>query len=62
MWDSLKKLTNHLLENDTNTIETLSTIMSEAVLEGCIPFGSHLHMEIENHHHYHHHSLLEGCV
>ena len=56
MWDNLKRFTNHILENDTNTVETISTLMSEAVFEGCIPFGSHLHMDIE-----HPRSLLEGA-
>ncbi|KAI8642417.1 hypothetical protein BD408DRAFT_416481 [Parasitella parasitica] len=48
VWGSLRRLTNHLLENDTNTVDTLSTLMSEAVFEGCMPFSSHLHMEIDN--------------
>lgn len=48
VWNSLRRLTNHLLQNDTNTVETLSTLMSEAVFEGCMPFSSHLHMEIDN--------------
>jgi hypothetical protein len=57
VWDRLKRLTNHLIENDTNTVETISNLMSEAVLEGCMPFGSHLHMEINPRNYY---SLLEG--
>ncbi|KAI8057571.1 uncharacterized protein B0P05DRAFT_559794 [Gilbertella persicaria] len=48
VWNSLRKITNHLIENDTNTVETISSLMSEAVFEGCMPFGSHLHMEIDN--------------
>jgi len=46
VWNSVRRLTNHLIENDSNTVETLSTIMSEAVFEGYLPFGSHLHMDI----------------
>lgn len=57
VWDRLKRLTNHLIENDTNTVETISNLMSEAVLEGFMPFGSHLHMEINPRNYY---SLLEG--
>ncbi|KAL9551797.1 hypothetical protein MBANPS3_004096 [Mucor bainieri] len=48
VWNSLRRLTNHILENDTNTVETLSTLMSEAMFEGCMPFSSHLHMEFDN--------------
>lgn len=48
IWNNLKKLRDHLIENDTNTAETLSNLMSEAVFEGCIPFSSHLHMEFDN--------------
>ncbi|GAA5795804.1 hypothetical protein HPULCUR_001166 [Helicostylum pulchrum] len=48
VWANLKRLTNHLIENDTNTVETLSTLMSEAVMEGCMPFSSHLHMDLES--------------
>lgn len=48
VWNSLRRLTNHILENDTNTVETLSTLMSEAMFEGCMPFSSHLHMDLDN--------------
>ncbi|OBZ88027.1 hypothetical protein A0J61_03912 [Choanephora cucurbitarum] len=48
VWNSLRKITSHLIENDTNTVETISSLMSEAVFEGCMPFGSHLHMEFDN--------------
>ncbi|KAI7902384.1 uncharacterized protein BX663DRAFT_543389 [Cokeromyces recurvatus] len=48
VWDSLRRLRNHLIENDTNTVETISNLMSEAVFEGCMPFSSHLHMEFDN--------------
>ncbi|KAG2210363.1 hypothetical protein INT47_003348 [Mucor saturninus] len=51
VWANLKRLTNHLLENDTNTVDTLSNLMSEAVMEGCMPFSSHLHMDIEPSYH-----------
>lgn len=47
VWANLKRLTTHLIENDTNTADTLSNLMSEAVMEGCMPFSSHLHMDIE---------------
>jgi hypothetical protein len=60
IWDSLRRLTNHLLENDVNTAETWGTLMSEAMLEGCIPFGSHLHMDIGTGLHTTYNSLLEG--
>ncbi|KAI8353196.1 hypothetical protein BD560DRAFT_408475 [Blakeslea trispora] len=48
VWNSLRKITNHLIENDSNTVETISSLMSEAVFEGCMPFGSHLHMEFDS--------------
>ncbi|KAI8881757.1 hypothetical protein K501DRAFT_334505 [Backusella circina FSU 941] len=60
IWDSLRRLTNHLLENDANAADTWGTLMSEAVLEGCIPFGSHLHMDIGTGLHTTYNSLLEG--
>ncbi|KAI9013416.1 hypothetical protein CLU79DRAFT_838801 [Phycomyces nitens] len=45
VWHHLRRLTNHLMENDTNSSETFSNLLSEAALEGCMPFGSHLHMD-----------------
>ncbi|KAI9470991.1 MAG: hypothetical protein EXX96DRAFT_586430 [Benjaminiella poitrasii] len=48
VWDSLRRLRDHLIENDTNTAETISSLMSEAVFEGCMPFSSHLHMDFDN--------------
>lgn len=51
VWNSLSRFKDHLIENEANTLDRLSTIMAEAVLEGCMPFGSHLHMDK---------SLLEG--
>ncbi|KAL0084027.1 hypothetical protein F4703DRAFT_1858114, partial [Phycomyces blakesleeanus] len=45
VWHHLRRLTNHLIENDTNSTETFSNLFSEAALEGCMPFGSHLHMD-----------------
>ncbi|KAI8997892.1 hypothetical protein BDB01DRAFT_846491 [Pilobolus umbonatus] len=61
VWNSVRRLTNHIIENETNTAETLSTIMSEAVFEGCLPFGSHLHMDIgAGIRTSYHSSLLEG--
>ncbi|KAI8975489.1 hypothetical protein BDF20DRAFT_836882 [Mycotypha africana] len=48
VWNSLRRLTNHLLENDANTMDTWSTLVSEAVFEGCMPFNSPLYMEIDN--------------
>ncbi|KAG1444402.1 hypothetical protein G6F56_010310 [Rhizopus delemar] len=45
VWNSLSRFKDHLIENEANTLDRLSTIMAEAVLEGCMPFGSHLHMD-----------------
>ncbi|KAI7862056.1 hypothetical protein BDF14DRAFT_178694 [Spinellus fusiger] len=45
VWHHLSRLTNHLIENDTNATETFSTLLSEAAFEGCLPFSSPLHME-----------------
>lgn len=45
IWEHVRRLTSDFLENDANTSETLSTLMSEAARDGCMPFGSHLHME-----------------
>jgi hypothetical protein len=46
IWNNLRRLTNHLIENDTYTADAFTTLVSEATLEGCLPFGSHLHMEL----------------
>ncbi|KAI8330501.1 hypothetical protein BC941DRAFT_440687 [Chlamydoabsidia padenii] len=46
IWSNLRRLTNHLIENDTYTADAFTTLVSEATLEGCLPFGSHLHMEL----------------
>lgn len=48
-WKGFLRLGNHILENDTNTIERMCGVMTESVIEGCIPFGSHIHMEFDNH-------------
>lgn len=48
IWDHLRRLATHLLENDVNTTETLGNLMSEAALDGCLPFNSHLHMDFSN--------------
>lgn len=45
IWDHLRRLATHILENDANTTETLGNLMSEAALDGCLPFNSHLHMD-----------------
>ncbi|KAG2179424.1 hypothetical protein INT44_006270 [Umbelopsis vinacea] len=45
VWRNLRRLTTHIIENDTTTSETFGTLVSEATLEGCLPFGSHLHMD-----------------
>ncbi|KAG2180000.1 hypothetical protein INT43_003787 [Umbelopsis isabellina] len=45
VWRNLRRLTTHIIENDTTTSDTLGTLVSEATLEGCLPFGSHLHMD-----------------
>ncbi|KAH8556856.1 hypothetical protein BGW37DRAFT_28169 [Umbelopsis sp. PMI_123] len=45
VWRNLRRFTTHIIENDTTTSETLGTLVSEATLEGCLPFGSHLHMD-----------------
>ncbi|CAO3611757.1 unnamed protein product [Cunninghamella blakesleeana] len=46
IWNNLRRLTNHLIENDTNTADAFTSLVSEGTLEGCLPFGSHLHMEL----------------
>ncbi|CAO3597611.1 unnamed protein product [Absidia cylindrospora] len=46
IWNNIRRLTNHLIENDTYTADAFTTLVSEATLEGCLPFGSHLHMEL----------------
>ncbi|KAI8098707.1 uncharacterized protein BX664DRAFT_5385 [Halteromyces radiatus] len=46
IWNNLRRLTNHLIENDTHTADAFTSLVSEATLEGCLPFGSHLHMEL----------------
>ncbi|SAL96214.1 hypothetical protein [Absidia glauca] len=46
IWNNLRRLTTHLIENDTYTADAFTTLVSEATLEGCLPFGSHLHMEL----------------
>ncbi|ORZ08891.1 hypothetical protein BCR42DRAFT_424227 [Absidia repens] len=46
LWNNLRRLTNHLIENDTYTADAFTSLVSEATLEGCLPFGSHLHMEL----------------
>ncbi|KAI9259914.1 hypothetical protein BY458DRAFT_517016 [Sporodiniella umbellata] len=51
VWSSLARLKDNWIENEASTLERLSAIMSEAILEGCMPFSSPLHME---------RSLLEG--
>ncbi|KAI8393451.1 uncharacterized protein BYT42DRAFT_6787 [Radiomyces spectabilis] len=46
VWNHICRLTNHLIENDTSTSDTLSSLFSEAVVEGLLPLGSHLHMDL----------------
>ncbi|KAI8332253.1 hypothetical protein BC941DRAFT_437045 [Chlamydoabsidia padenii] len=46
IWNNLRRLTNHLIENDTSTVNTFSSLASEATFEGFLPFGSHLHMDL----------------
>ncbi|KAI8066381.1 hypothetical protein BC940DRAFT_302699 [Gongronella butleri] len=46
LWDNLRRLTNHLLENDANAADTFTALVAEASLEGCLPFGNHLHMDL----------------
>ncbi|KAI9491666.1 hypothetical protein BDB00DRAFT_475616 [Zychaea mexicana] len=45
IWDQIRRITTNLLENDANTSDTFTNLVSEAALEGCMPFGSHLHMD-----------------
>ncbi|KAG2227849.1 hypothetical protein INT45_002087, partial [Circinella minor] len=45
IWDQIRRITSNLLENDANTSETFTNLVSEAAFEGCMPFGSHLHMD-----------------
>ncbi|KAI9312857.1 hypothetical protein BX666DRAFT_2030739 [Dichotomocladium elegans] len=46
IWDQVRRITTNLLENDANTCDTFYSLASEAGFEGCLPFGSHLHMEL----------------
>lgn len=48
IWDHIRRLTSDLLDNDVNTAETFGNLVTEAAFEGCLPFGSHLHMEFGN--------------
>lgn len=45
IWNQLCDITANILENDASASETMNSLVSEAALEGCLPFGSHLHME-----------------
>ncbi|KAI7874317.1 hypothetical protein K492DRAFT_211634 [Lichtheimia hyalospora FSU 10163] len=50
IWKQLCDITANILENDASASETMTSLVSEAALEGCLPFGSHLHMEFSGVH------------
>ncbi|CAO3663970.1 unnamed protein product [Rhizopus stolonifer] len=45
VWSGLQRLKDYLIENDKDSLETFSSVISEATIEGCLPFGSHNHLQ-----------------